>query len=224
MALLGCGKETPKLTVTPTEIALYSEGTKQITTNATDATFTVNDDFYASVEANGIVTANKVGETEVLINSSYGSAVVPVIVMPQYSLYPDVDALIGKGLSDVVEVMGSSYETSTSDDGELQYMYLNPTSYCEILGFTFSGSKCKAVVAFIPTEHTTKITKALIERYTVAGMQNDYYFFLNHDENVTIALTVYTAKYIGVVYMETTKSKSVESIVTLSNEFAKFIQ
>lgn len=222
MALMSCGKESPKLTVTPTEIALYAEGTTQITTNANDATFAVEDDFYASVESNGLVTANKVGETEIIVNSTLGTANVPVVVLPQYTLYPDVDGLVGKSTSAVVDVMGNSYETSTSNDGELEYIYYNPTSYCDLLGFTFSGGRCNAVVAFIPTEHTTKITKALIERYNIVGMQNDYYFFSNHDENVTIALTVYTAKYIGVVYMESTKSKGGESISSIYDELSKF--
>lgn len=224
MALLGCEKESPKLSVTPTDITLYSEGTKQITTNATDATFTITDDFYASVEANGMVTANKVGQTNILVNSSYGSTTIPVTVMPQYVLYPDVDELIGKNLSEVITVMGSNYETSTSDDGDKNYMYMNPTSYCEMIGFTFSGNTCKSIAIFVPTKYTTQITKALIERYTVAGMQNDYYFFLNHDEDVTIALTVYSASYIGVAYMARTKSKGEGDFVIPTSRFFEFIK
>lgn len=223
MALLSCGKESPKLTVTPTDIVLYADGTKQITTNATDATFEVKDDFYASVESNGIVTANKVGETDIIVSSAYGSASIPVTVLPQYTLYPDVDMLIGKNLSAVTAVMGSSYETTTNN-GKPMYMYKNPTSYCEGIGFVFSGNTCDMILVAIPTTHTTKITKALIERYDVAGMSNDIYYFLNHDRNVMILLTVYSYKAIAVGYTAYDDTKASNNDPIPAENFLEFLE
>ena len=204
LVVIGC--EAPVLTYDPINISLYTEGTKQITTNAVDATFSIKDDYFATVSSTGLVTANKVGKTEVVINSSYGPGSVNVDVIPQYILYPDLDNLIGKGVSDMESVMGTSYKESTTSKGETMYTYENPTSYCKGIGFTFSGSSCKSIAVYVPTNHTTKITKALIERYTVAGVQNDVYLFLNHGENVLIGLTVYNYAYIGVAYVAYSKS------------------
>ena len=204
MVLFACDKVAPKLTVTPSDIVLYSEGSTQITTNATDASYLSQDEFYASVEPSGVVTANKVGNTEIIVNSSYGSASIPVTILPKYSLYPDIDGLVGKSLSEVTRVLGSNYEESK--DGMI--IYESPTSYCDYIGATFSGGKCENLLAVVSTSHTSMLTKALIERYLVAGMQNDYYFFLNHDKDVLITLTVYTSKYLAVLYMENTSAKS----------------
>lgn len=69
--LIGCQKEAANLTVSPSEITLYAEGTKAITTNASNATFTSEDDYYAEVDESGLVTANKVGNTKITISNRH---------------------------------------------------------------------------------------------------------------------------------------------------------
>ncbi|MBR7005152.1 MAG: Ig-like domain-containing protein [Bacteroidales bacterium] len=207
---ISCTKESVKLEVTPSEVSLYVEGTKQITTNVEDAQFSSKDEFYASVDNTGLVTGNKVGETEILVNSTHGTATIPVTIIPQYTLYPDLDGLVGKSQSDITKVMGNSYQTSTSSDGNTMMTYLNPTKYAEAIGFTISKSNnlCSSIVVAVPTSYTSMLTKHLIERYSIAGMQNDYYFFLNHDKKVMIGLTVYSASLLAVAYMNYTSTKS----------------
>lgn len=211
MPILGCQKAI-QLQVTPQEIAVYSEGTQQLTTNVDDATFSSGDDYYASVDVNGLVTGNKVGETVINVSSSHGSASVPIKILSQYSLYPDVDNLIGKGLSDVTKVFGTSYDHSISSKGEDMYVFEYPTSYVDFIGFTMSGNKVANILVAVQTKHTSMLTKHLIERYNIAGMQNNYYFFLNHGKKVTIALTVYSVKYLAAMYLENTSSKSAQVI------------
>ena len=198
--------------VSPTEIAVYSEGTQQITTNVEDAQFSSQDDFYASVESSGLVTGNKVGTTEILVSSSNGTARIPVTVLNKYSLYPDLDGLIGKGLSDFTKLLGSDYSTSTTTSGEPMYGFSNPSTYASLIACTISGNKCSSIVVAVPTTYTSMLTKHLVERYTVAGTQNGYYFFLNHDKKVVITLYVYSASLLAVLYMENTSSKSSEAI------------
>ena len=213
---LSCSKEeTKKLEVTPTNITVYSEGTTQLTTNVDDATFKSADDFYATVDEVGLVTGNKVGETEIVVSSAHGTVKVPVTIMNKYSLYPDVDGLIGKSASDVTNVLGTSYTTSTTSSGGTNYTYINPTSYAAGIVATIESGKCSAIGVLISTSNTSMLTKHLLERYSVAGMQNDYYFFLNHDKNVVIALNVYSASYLMVIYMPYSSSKSSEAILEI---------
>lgn len=217
--------KTPVLTVAPESITLYKDGTRQITTNAEDAIFETEDDFYASVDEMGLVTANKVGKTNIFINSSYGEAVIPVTIMPQYSLYPDVDQLVGKSLNDIVRIMGSSYET-TSDNGSIFYTYVAPSSYCDLLSFNTENGICTSILAMIPSEYTNKLVDALAERYTVAGMLNDYFFFLNHDQKTIIAVMVYSYSYLAVLYTEytedtksSTNNKDYSAILNMFNKW-----
>ncbi len=225
IALFSCDTISQKLTVTPDTATLYSEGTVQISTNANDATFESKDEFYASVEASGKITANKIGKTEIIVNSSYGSATIPVTVIPKYTLYSDVDGLIGKSRTEVINRLGSNYQESTSSSGDKLLTYLTPTSYCDGFVVTISGGKCKNILAMVSTSYTSMLTKALLERYSAAGMQNDYFFFLNHDENVLITLMVYNTRYLAVYYIEYDPSKTITSgICTIPDEMTAVLK
>lgn len=208
--LFGCQKEAANLTVSPSEISMYAEGTKEITTNASDATFKSMDEYYAEVDSKGLVTANKVGNTEITVSGNGQVKKVPVTIIPQYNLYPDLDVLIGKSKSDVTKLLGTNYKSSTTSSGQEMWTYASYNSYTAGLGFTFkSNGTVEYAMAAISTSYTSMLTKALIERYTVAGMLNDYYFFLNHGKKVVIGLTVYSANILAVMYMEYSGSKSV---------------
>lgn len=208
LAFMGCDSEGTEvaLEVSPESIVLYSEGTTQITTNVGDVAFVSNDTYYATVDDSGLVTANKVGKTSINVYSKNNGAnrgvVIPVEVIPKYSIYPEIDGLIGKGLNDITRVMGSNYVTSTTSDGDMMYTYNQPTTYAAGIGFTLKNGICSSIIVAIPTSYTTMISKYLLERYRLAGMQNDHYFFVNHGESVLIALTVYSTSMIAVMYME----------------------
>lgn len=219
LLFIGCDKVEEQrkiLEVSPTEIAVYSNGTAQLSTNVNDAIYSSKDTYYASVEPSGLVTGKKVGKTEIMVSSSNGSMNIPVTILPQYTLYPDMDGLIGKTLSDITKVMGSNYTTSSTTSGDTMYTYKQPTTYATGIGFTLKSGKCSSIIVAVSTSYTSMISKYLAERYNIVGMQNDYYFFLNHGEEVTIALTVYSSSAIAVMYMENT-SKATGSI-----EFSEF--
>lgn len=212
LALMGCNSEKMEvdIKVSPESITLYSEGTAQITTNVSGVSFESVDPFYASVDQSGLVTANKVGSTSISVKKSgtRQGVSIPVQVLSKYSLYPDVDGLVGKGLNDVTRVLGNSYETSSTTDGKPMYVFQKPTSYATLIGVSFSNNKCESVIVVVSTSFTSMLSKHLVERYNVAGMQNDFYFFLNHDKSVIIGLSVYNSNYLAVLYTQNTSSKA----------------
>lgn len=215
LVLFGCdpdGAATKALEVNPEKISVYVEGTRQITANVSDASFKSQDEFYASVDNEGLVKGEHIGSTNITVSSSAGTVRVPVTIMSQYSLYPDIDYLVGKSLNDITKEFGNNYEASTLSSGDVAYSYTKPTSYVDGIFFTMSGGKCKSIVVLVPTKNTSMLTKHLLERYYVAGMQNDMYFFLNHDKDVVLALEVYSASYLTVVYMPYTGSSSSVSV------------
>ncbi len=210
ISFLLCACETTlpdPLTVSPQEIIFYTEGEEQITTNESAAAFSSEDTFYASVDPTGLVTANKVGSTSIIVSGKGETQKIPVIVLSKYSLYPDLDGLIGKPSSDVKSALGSSYVVK-----ENTWLYYDLSSYAN-LGFTYENGVVANAVVLVPTKYTTMLTKHLIERYTVAGMQNDYYFFLNHDEDVVIGLTVYNISYLAVTYLPYSEATKVSGIM-----------
>lgn len=213
LVLTGCSKDGKKLVVTPEDITVYVDGTKQLTTNVEDATFSSSDEYYATVSDTGLVTGEKVGEAEIVVSSSSGVVSVPITIMSQYSLYPDIDGLVGKTLSDITKVMGSNYEQSiSSSSGELTYLYRNPTSYVDAILFQMKGTIVENIGVLVPTTNTSMIAKHLTERYIVAGMQNDMFFFLNHGKKVLLAMQVYSVKYIIILYTTNTSIKSSDNV------------
>ncbi len=64
---IACQKQSTALTVEPSEVLLYSGGTTQLTAEpAEGVTYSSKDEFYAEVDASGLVTGNKVGETDIV--------------------------------------------------------------------------------------------------------------------------------------------------------------
>lgn len=205
---MSCSKEESKLTASPETITLYSKGTTQITTNADDAIFKSSDEFYAEVDATGMVTANKVGNTEIIVTGKGSSIKVPVTIMPKYKLFPDLDEYIGKSSSYVTSTFGSNYTAGTTSKGYITYTYTDYNIYATIISFTFENDVVSSIGVAVPTTYTSQLTSSLIERYTVTGTLNDVYYFLNHDENVLLGMQVYTASYLMVIYMSYSSSKA----------------
>ena len=218
ISAIACQKKSTPLTVEPSSVILYADGKKQLTANpAEGVTYTSRDDFYAEVAADGLVTANKVGETEIVASSSNGTVRIPVKVMPAYTLYPELTPLINAPLSAMTSLLGANYETSTSKNGETIYMYMDYNTYTAGIMAYFANGTCTGLCSIISTSYLTKFTNYLLERYAVAGMQNDYYFFLNHNKTVVITMTLYNSKYMMAAYLPYTGTKSdqidVDSIV-----------
>ncbi len=209
---IACQKQSTALTVEPSEVLLYSGGTKQLTAEpAEGVTYSSKDEFYAEVDASGLVTGNKVGETDIVASSSNGAATIPVTIMPQYSLYPELDPIVNASKSAMIEILGSGYTESTSDKGETLYAYKNYNTYAEVIFAIFSNDVCKSIGVLVSTSYLTKFTSYLKERYAVAGMQNDYYFLLNHDKDIVISLGLYNVSYLLAVYIPYTGTKSAEN-------------
>lgn len=212
IAAIACQKQsrpTP-LTIEPSSVFLYYDGKQQLTANpAEGVTYSSEDEYYAEVDANGLVTGNKVGETNIVASSSNGTVTIPVTVVPQYTLYPELEPIVNASLSEMTSILGTSFRKS-SDDGKNTYTYKEYNNYTTAIVATFINGTCTEIGAIVPTTYVTKLTKYLKERYTVAGMQNDYFFFLNHDKTVMIAMAIYNARYMLAIYMPFTETKSDE--------------
>lgn len=185
-------------------------------------TYKSEDEFYATVDASGLVKGEKVGETNIVVSSDNGVKRIPIEVMPKYTLYPDLDQYIGASQSVISSNFGSTYKQSTASSGNIMWTYVSYNSYASLI-FSFKDGKVDAALAAVSTLNTTMLTKSLIERYAVAGTQNDYYFFLNHDKDVIVALNVYSASLLAVTYMPYTSTKSSDVIPSVSDELFSII-
>lgn len=215
LVLCSCGKEKEPLTVTPESLTMYYEGTAQLTTNAEAPTFSAPDEFYATVDANGLVKAGKVGKTKIIVSADNGVVDVPLTIIPAYDLYPDIDPYMGASMSQISSKFGTGYSTSTASGGGTMWTYTDYNKYSNI-AFLFEGGKVTQALVALSTTYTSMLTSHLKERYTVAGMLNDYFFLLNHDKSVMIALTVYSNRLLAVLYTPYTESKAGATDIDIS--------
>ncbi|OJU49918.1 MAG: hypothetical protein BGN96_10495 [Bacteroidales bacterium 45-6] len=150
------------------------QGTYQIrATSEKSISYVSEDEFHATVNATGLVTAGKVGEMNVLVSDGSTTKKFNVKVTPKSALYnePLTDWTLTK--AQVISKLGTPYNQT---DSLCVYRQSDPAvSYLMYL-FTTAG-KIKGVVTTVGTRHTTSLTTILTERY--AGTSNDVYFYMN---------------------------------------------
>lgn len=198
---ISCQKHSTPLTVEPSSISVYSGGTKQLLSHpAEGVTYSSADKYYAEVDENGLVTGNKVGNTNIIASSGNGTVTIPVTIMSQYSLYPELDPIVNSSKATMTNILGTDFTESTSDKGETVYTYKNYNTFTSGIVAIFVNGVCDNIGVLISTSHLTKFVSHLKERYIIAGMQNDCYFFLNHDKNVVITMALYNSRYMIALY------------------------
>lgn len=220
--LFSCKKEEIfKLVVTPSRVEIFSDETKKMSANASGATFRVDDEFYASIDDNNIVKAKKVGETEVIVSGNGKVKRVPLKIKPRHTLYPDLDKIMGKSKNAVVSLLGSNY----SDGASGGCIYTDYNTYVKGIIVSFDNGKATAAGVVISASHMNKIVDYLLERYTYLGLYDDYFIHKNHDEDVAIGLTVYSASTLMVIYSPLSDSKSPEaSIKEMASSLIKSLE
>lgn len=211
IVMVSCEKANTKLEVTPGTVSLYANGTKQLTTTpSTGVTFSSEDKFYAEVSSDGLVKANKVGRTNIKVTSKNQTSFVPVTIMPKYTLYPELESIVGAPVSKMTSILGTNYKQGITSSGDISYTYAEYNNYTYGIVCTFKNGVCNNIGTIVSTTYLNQFCDYLIERYTVAGMQNDYYFFLDHDQKTIISMTLYNAYYMMAIYIPYSGSKASE--------------
>ena len=86
LCITSCSKndEDIQVTITPSNITMYYEGTKQL--SAVNAnSWSTEDDFVAEVDGKGLVTGGHVGKTKIIASNGKNSAFCEVTVSPSSS-------------------------------------------------------------------------------------------------------------------------------------------
>lgn len=180
------------LSVTPTSVSLYVDGTQQLSVNKTrNITYTPTDYWYVDISTNGLITAKKRGNTSIKVSDGNSSVYVSVEVKSAYELYPDMDYYIGKQFSVFNGAFGNYDETTTTDD-YITYWYDHRTKYDISFGFIFKKGDglgiIQAVSIYVPGTYENQLETYLWDRYFCEEALNDVYYFYNHNKDVALKL------------------------------------
>ena len=145
--------------------------------------FTSGNEFIASVKSDGVVTAVRVGETEITVrNKNNSTAKCKVKITGKSKLYTEPYLKFGASVSQV-----KSFEKRTlkSEDNEFIY-YKGENKYVEIVAYNFENKKTISSAVFSPVSKSNAelIVEFLSERYIMMTDGDETVLFMSPDEKI----------------------------------------
>lgn len=192
-------------------------------TSSLDISYSSENDYYASVSRSGLVTANKVGETSVLLNNGVKKETVDIAITPKYTTYPDPYLNFNASKNDIIKEVGNP--DRTTDDGGL--VYDNYSSKASAGLYMFDGSKYTGFGVTVNTSYAAELGNFIRERYNLYWNDEDNYtiYYINattiSKATVIVAVEI-TLSGIYVIYMPASAlSKSLPDKSIIENFYLK---
>lgn len=190
---------------------LKSTKTYQIkATSDTKITYAVENEYHAEVSESGLITAGKIGETDIILTNGDDTKHFKVTVEPESKLFPEPNIEFGLSKADLIKKIGTpAYETS---DG---IRYDNYSTNAPQAVYLFdSNNKLKASSVMVKTTYSKELGTFLGERYVYATSDEENYtlFFINalslEKTTMAIGAALYNTQYWMTIYYPYSKSKT----------------
>lgn len=175
--LQSCSKDDSEepLIVTPASISMHYEDTQQLSAEGATSWLS-NDEFVAKVNSSGLITANHVGTTEIIVSNGKKNATCSVTVTPEYYLYDD--PILNWGASKAeIESAEKHKKVSSSNSDMLTFDYSFGSNAC-VMGYSFENGKLKNIMAMFDYSLYLRAGYYLLERYQPIAAGNDYDYVL----------------------------------------------
>lgn len=183
------------------------------------------DEYHAKVSESGLITAGKVGETNILLTSSGDTKKVKVIVKPESTMYPEPNLEFGISKDDLIKKIGTPNKETSNGIG-----YNNFSTKAPDLVYLFdTNNKLKSVGVIIKTAYTSELSTYLGERYVYGtSIEEDYtLLFVNalklEDVTMMIGASLYNTSYWMAIYMPYSNKNTRVQKANEMDEVAKFI-
>lgn len=143
----------------------------------TKITYNSNDEFIATVSDKGIVSAETIGETTIVLDNSIDNKSFKVKVKPKYDLYSVPDLSFGMTKSDLIK----KYGTPDGEDEEMNTIsYEGYSVPAPIVMFTFDKEdKLIASSVAVLTSYSQDILPFLDERYKYIGEDEEAFLYID---------------------------------------------
>lgn len=162
------------------------------------------DDFYATVDADGTVTARHVGTTTVTATADSGSAACTVEVQPRYDTFEEpLYELFGQPLS----VLKKAETREILEENDTSIFYKGERPYIAKVQYRFDKGEDPVVFyanIFIEKSYKEEMRNFFFERYEYDG-SNDCFYNFRSIPPIMIAFDETEPEYIVVTYFQTHK-------------------
>lgn len=201
IALTGCQEE---YSVNTKSVSISSDGSYSLVVSPNDNgwTFESNNDLIASVSSTGLITANYVGNTSIVIKNAANNftATCSVTVTPKYTMYREPYLNFGAAKSNV-----KAYETRSlygEDTGGL--VYLGENSFITLMIYLFENETYTTGGATVPTVYASLVGSFCAERYVYLATEDNMIMLVTPDYKTLVGVEVYSTSYIYVLYFKNT--------------------
>lgn len=202
------------LSLNKSNITLYSEDTEQLEAND-NVDWLSESEFVASVDANGLVTGNHVGTTNIIASNGSETSKCAIEVKPKFNTFtePVLDFGVTK------EVIKSRESRTILSETDNSLVYSGENDALNMIAYLFENGRLSVAGAAVSFAYTSELTNFLLERYQVIGEENGLYVFINNDLDncdMIVSLSV-ESNYLLVTYGQRTSTKTVSEINVDSN-------
>ena len=185
--------ENSKMTISPSHIMLHFEDEVGLTIidNRSNVNWATDDEFVASVNNNGIVTAEHVGITTITAKNGKEEAYCSVSVTPEYHTYNEPIMDWGCSKQTIISRKGTP---DSNQSNAIAYLQNESKGILEM--YMFENGKLTSSGIILKLSYTnTDVASFLLERYQPITITDDgTYGFINamtlEKANLMVALTI----------------------------------
>jgi hypothetical protein len=196
-ACYSCNTEFDSLQLSHSSLSMNYEDQQplQVINESGNIEWSTENDFHATVNQNGMVTAGHVGSTNIVAQKGKQKGKCSVTVKPKYALYDTPYMNWGATMTQVKVDLG------TPDQEQAKALVYKMNSAGDILAiYSFTDGKLTSSGVLLHIKYGTTLGNYLVERYQPIGYENDKYYFIN-------AMNLDQAS-LGIMLMSTTVSGS----------------
>ena len=203
MTFIRCQKDVElPLSLNSTSTVLKSSQTfnLSILPDTIGCVYESENNFIASVSRSGLITAYRVGETNIIVkNIKKGfNAKCKVTVMPQYFMFKEPYLMFGATKSAI-----KSFETRLiSLDNATSLVYNGENPYIYLVAYSFENSVYKMNLCFIPNTYASLLGSFVAERYVlvITDVANNSFSMVSPDKKTLVIVKIYSTTYTYVSY------------------------
>jgi len=156
----------------------YGEEYQIEATSATDITYSSENEYYAEVSSTGIITAGKVGETNIILKNEYDTKKLKVVVEPENTLYKEPHMEWGMKRNTFKKKYGEPITESESI-----ITYLTDIKAAPAVMYLFDeDDRLNSASVVVDSQYSNSLGNFLDERYVLVDDEvdeNNMLYFVN---------------------------------------------
>lgn len=190
-----CGSDNDDIKLKESEVSLKSGEKYTIKVSSdTKVTYFSENEYVAVVSEDGIVTANKVGETSVLLDNGSDKKTFKVKVEPKYNLYADPELNFGMSKTDLIKKYGTPNINEEEEEEGSSVVYQNYSKAAPLVMYLFDeNEKLTASYVTVNAAHSKELNPFLSERYVYMDDYAETFIYINSFiyEEATLAIAAF---------------------------------